>query len=155
MADDKMGVVDEKQKAIGESFPQYADPERTIRQGWKIVVQKHPDDDTYYSAIMGYSRWAVQYEIDVWTEPQYGCGPLCVFDKRHDILELLSQIPEYIRKRFRIFRCEYRLSSRLTPSYPKQYFATELSGLPKGTVLAEQVRLIGEPTMLDDAEEAN
>lgn len=111
-------------------------------QGYKVVQLK--DDGLYSCIVVG--RYQVKYGIGIVSKPAEGCGPLCVFDtliaaERYVDTHFLSEIG------VAICECEYVPAVDVSKGV---YLAgapcdrvTEAC-LPRGTVLADSVRLTEE-----------
>ena len=105
-----------------------------IRIGYKAVL-KHSLRSFAIPA-----RVSVKYEVNTWVSPCYGCGPLCVFDTLQDALHFVGKddsisIYECIYEKSKQNKIYYISSGEFSHKRP-------LVKLPKGTVLANKVKLV-------------
>lgn len=80
----------------------------------------------------------VKYHINIVTEPNHGCGPLCVFATIDDAL-MFSNRHFTGKKRDRLFEVDYEPSTEKNLYCP--HFTTKESAFPVGTILAKSVTL--------------
>ena len=85
----------------------------------------------------------VKYRFNEWVEPSKNCGPLCVFNT----LEEARKFSKSIISEYYIYECLYYPSNEWVVYYPSNdhiygFCKTSLFQLPKGTVLANRVKLI-------------
>ena len=130
-----------------------------IEQGFKIVrkmriTHRYMEGDLYFS-MAAPAVGEVEYRFDTWTKPPEDCGPLAVFGdldhaKRYtqDAYNVdLTSGDNYTS--LRLLPCEYEWDAG-RGLWAKKFFDTgvpeliELRVLPRGTVLASRVRLVGD-----------
>ena len=107
-----------------------------IRTGIKVCRE-----DIYNKMISAFSDGhKTEYKLGEWVDRPFQCGPLAVFD---NIYNAHMSIPSLSRKgtsKF-AFVCEYVVSEE-AEVYTKYYHPIFTMGLPKGTKLADKVKLI-------------
>jgi len=117
-----------------------------MKTGYKVVRDVNGELHSSH-AIEGGS---VKYALDVWTEPNEGCGPLAVFDTLRNA-RFFSRLC-IDRSSHRIFESEFVPSRaqrlRLTSVCGTAKQVMPLSETPSGTLLAREVRLIRETKLL-------
>lgn len=117
-------------------------PKTDWKTGWKVVI-KNPLRYDYFSCNTSYF-YSVRYGVGLESVPQPECGPLAVFNSLANAKDFCIQ--RYIPSQLYIAKCQYikdNKSQNLWTPYGKRRVDT----LPKGTTLAQKVKLIEEPVI--------
>jgi len=111
------------------------------RNGFKICRKFFKDD--YRSAFTDGN--VVNYFLGEWIEKPKKCGPLAVFDTIEHVNQFLWYGGGYNNQK--IFKCKY-IKSKETYLYTMRPFISSRFILPKGTCLADKVKLIEQVNWL-------
>ena len=101
---------------------------------YKLVQVKGRFFKKRVSFSMNFPGGEVEYTID-WVKPNPGCGPLCVYDK--NIFNHMNTTSG----RYELWEVDYEPSCE-TQVWIDPDWKLNLSILPKGTILADFVRLV-------------
>ena len=101
--------------------------------GYKVVKKKSLISSTIYIH-------RIKYRINKWVKPLKNCGPLCVFKTKEDALNFVGTA---CLDFYSIYECLYEPSEE-KGVYVEGWkeFKKTLRVLPKGTALANRVKLI-------------
>jgi len=116
-----------------------------VRTGYKIVRVRTTVCDGIttkrLSSCFITSEYKVVYEAGSWVKPQVNCGPLSVFESietaKKFMVDHFGQ-----RDKLQLWKCEYVRSYSTKMWTPFRRFYSAI--LPKGTKLADKVKLIEE-----------
>ena len=95
-------------------------------------------------------KMIIKYKLQEWVTPRKGFGPLCCFDSLESIkkfIDSLGNVKEFFdeifdnhSKRWEVWECEIELSE--LKKVWRRHSEFYLEDLPKGTVLADRVKLL-------------
>ncbi len=98
----------------------------------------------------------VEYFINKWAYPNFGCGVLAVFETKESAIEFLKEDYKYSEdyRYISLFRCKYTSSNEpMFYKYGEFCFFAFASVIPKGTEKASRVMLLEEIDLHKKVEE--
>lgn len=101
-----------------------------VKVGYKIVALK---EGKYRPGVM--HHLGVEYARDKWTFPPPEGGPLALFKKKENAVAFKRILKEPVQ----LWKCEYVESTERKLRFWQ--LEKEISTLPKGTVLAQKIKL--------------